>query len=742
MRLRSRGALACALVIGLGASSTLSADAAESQEQRPRIGVAFGGGSARGLAHVGVLRWFDEHRIPVDLAAGTSMGGLIGGAFASGMSPSELSTLLANTDWDAMFGSSAFEYKNIRRKRDARDYPSHIEFGLKRGFSLPTAINDGQEVENLLGRITAPYYALEHFDNLPTPFRSVAVDLRTARIVVLDHGSLAQALRATMSLPGIFPPVEIGDYLLVDGGAMNNVPADVVRQMGADVVIAVNVGAAADPRMINQSLLAIMGSTVDAMMRAGTRTALESADLIITPPLKGFRSLDWRRSRDLADDGYQAAEVMRDKLLPYALDEADWQAYLSARDARRRTELPPPQSLTFSGVASSDESLMKTQLQPYVGRPIDIPSLERTLARFKGLDRYQTVTWTLAKMSESVILQINAKSKTYAPPFLMSAVTLENTSSEEFRFRLAARYLAFDLVGSGSELRIDGAVGARPSLGAELYRPITRTPMFVAFAAGTMGERLSLFVEDRAIAEYDQRRSSVGADAGVNLGRVSDVRGGVRWGRMSNTLHSGNPLLPDVSGQTSEARLQWQFDDQDSPVVPSRGAHVTARLRHILQAPDVPSSFPTDRTNDDVTQAEVNGSQAWSMGRRNVLFVAGGAGTSFDGHPLADEQFALGAPLRLGAFDTGEIRGDHFILLTTAYLRVVGRLPDLLGGNVYLGGWIENGSAFDDFDTAKVYTHFSGGAIVDTLMGPMLVAGSAAVDGRWRFYVSIGSLLR
>src|SRR5262245_21212668 len=214
--------------------------------ERPRVGVAFGGGSARGIAHVGVIRWLEEHRIPIDVAAGTSMGGLVGGAFASGMEAAELQAFITSIDWDELFGASSFEYKNIRRKADARAYPSRTEFGLKGGIVPPTALNNGESVELLLARITAPYFGIEDFDGLPTPFRTVAVDLITAQPVIMRKGPLADAMRATMSLPLIFPPVDVDGRLLVDGGVMNNVPADVVKAMGADRVVAVNVGQLTD----------------------------------------------------------------------------------------------------------------------------------------------------------------------------------------------------------------------------------------------------------------------------------------------------------------------------------------------------------------------------------------------------------------------------------------------------------------------------------------------------------------
>ena len=192
----------------LATQIVLVARPAAAQPARRTVGVAFGGGSARGIAHIGVIKWFEENHIPIDAAAGTSMGGLVGGAFATGMSAAELRALITNTDWDVMFGSSSFPFKNIRRKEDARSYPSRLEFGVKKGIVPPTALNDGQQVDFLLARIAAPYYDLQRFDDLPTPFRVVAVDLLKGEKAVLDSGPLATALRATMSLPGIFPPVQ------------------------------------------------------------------------------------------------------------------------------------------------------------------------------------------------------------------------------------------------------------------------------------------------------------------------------------------------------------------------------------------------------------------------------------------------------------------------------------------------------------------------------------------------------
>ena len=310
-------------------------------------------------------------------------------------------------------------------------------------------------------------HGIANFDDLPTPFRCVAVDLISANQVVLERGSLAQAMRATMSLPGIFPPVEIDGRLLVDGGAMNNVPADVARSMGATVVMAVNVSSTAEPANGSSSMLGVIANTIDAMMLASTRRGIAQADIVIKPELEEFGSLDWRRAHDLAVAGYQAAESMKDKLLPLALSADDWQRYVEARRAKRRTTIATPAALAVEGASQADERQIRMLLEPRVGQQLDPAAIKLDIDTLSGLDAYQTIDWALQEREGQQTLVIRATPKSYAPPFLMLAPTLQNTTSEDFTFQLAGRYLAYDVLTSRSELRIDAALGSTPGIGAE-----------------------------------------------------------------------------------------------------------------------------------------------------------------------------------------------------------------------------------------------------------------------------------
>jgi NTE family protein len=710
---------------------------------RPTVGVAFGGGSARGIAHVGVIRWLEEHRIPIDVAAGTSMGGLVGGAFASGMDAGELETFVTGLNWDELFGASSFAFKNIRRKADARAYPARLEFGLRGGIVPPAALNNGEYVELLLGRIAAPYFEVENFDDLPTPFRTVAVDLLSAQPVVMRRGSLADAMRATMSLPLIFPPVEVDGQVLIDGGTMNNIPADIVKEMGADRVVAVNVGDLSDREGVTYTMFGVAGDTIDAMMRASTKRALASADVVINVPLKEYGSLDWRRAGDLIDEGYRAAEAMRDQLLPLAVSDAEFEVWRRARQARRRTELPVPAFIELEGFAMKDTKRLNMLLARHVGVPLDIGAVEQDIALVTGLDRYQTVTWRMMRdPSRGYGLRVRGRVKSYAPPFLMLGVNLENTTSSDFRITATARYLTFDIAGSGSELRVDGTIGSDPSLATELYLPIGSTPLFVAPYAGIGSATFNLIEEDAVIARYGQIVSRVGLNVGVNLGARSDVRAGAYVGQSKASIEVGDPGFPELRGKETGAEIVWRLDTQDSPVVPAAGILSQVRLSHVFNGPDIQIGEETVEFNTPVTQLSAVGNRFWSVGPQNRVFAYGGIGTSFNDTPLPTDQFSLGTPFRLGAYNTGELRGPHYYVVTGGYLHRVGRLPDFMGGPVYLGGWLENGDAFDEWSNARWRTNGGAGLVMDTLVGPVIVAGSWSFDGRWRTYIGIGRLFR
>jgi NTE family protein len=426
------------------------------------------------------------------------------------------------------------------------------------------------------------------------------------------------------------------------------------------------------------------------------------------------------------------------------VSEAEWQQWRDRRQAARLHTLPTPAFVRVEGAAPGDTERMQKALLLHVGHPLDLDALAATVHELGGLDRYETLSWSIVEQNGADGLQVAARPKSYGPPFMYLGISLENTTGNEFRFGLAGRYLAFDVLGSGSETRIDASVGSDPSLAAAWYRPLGSSRLFIELGAGVASQSLSAIADGHTFAQYTRTRTGVVIDGGVNAGRDDEVRAGLRYGWSSANISIGDPGLPELKGEDSWVIGQWTHDGQDNAIVPSRGLHSVAWLRHYFSAPVPTEVVREERTSEGVTQFQIAGSWMKSLdrGARRRVFTSGGIGTSFDGQPFPTEQFTLGGPLRMSAFSVGEQRGDHFLQGATGYLHQLMRLPDFLGGPVFLGGWIEVGSAFNHAEDAEVGLHTSAALILDTLIGPMFAGLSFGIDGNSRYYIGIGRLFQ
>ena len=731
------------VVVGLLAGAVAPARA--QPPDHPRVGLALGGGSALGLAHVGVLQWFDEHRIPVDLIAGTSIGGLIGGAFACGMTADEIDALISAINWDKMFQADVpYALKDFRRKQDARALSSRIEFGLKKGFRLPPAVNTGQQVHFLLQRIALPYFDVASFDDLPTPYRAVATDLRAAETVILDRGNLVDAMRATMTIPGVFDPIVMGPRLLVDGGLLKNLPADVVRDMGADVVIAVDVGKEARGPRRYDTLLDVLRQTMDVVMLENSHRALAASSIVIRPELTGFGTMDWRRSRTLIERGYNAAEAASSTLLPLALDEAGYAAWKAGRAARRRTTPPTPQFVSVPGVSAEEQAVIRRRLAVHLSRPVDVARLNADLLALTGSDRYERIDYEFTRADGQLGLLVRVRPRENGPPFLAVAPVLGNAGASVFSMSVRGRMTAYDLVGRGSEARVDASAGTGLSASAELWLPLSRSRWFVAYHGSVSRTLTPGYSGTATYAEHRVRRADVGIDVGFTTGRWSEFRAGVGLAHVDATPTGEASAIPSVRGSERFTSVEWTFDGQDSPMIPSRGLFARVRAKRFAKVappggtgPLIPTDYP-----DRFDRAEFDGSLFAPIGSRYRVFTRFGVGSTFGAHPLAPNDFGLGGPPGLSALRPNEIHGSEYMLFASGMLRSVARLPDMLGDYVFVGAWVENGTAFERLASARWHTHLSGGLVMETFLGPVFVAGSAGLDGHGRFYVGVGPFLR
>ena len=414
--------LASLVVIGsclFPLSPTFAQDPAPPEpHKRLKIGVALEGGGALGLAHIGVLQSLEDQHIPIDYLAGTSMGGLVGGLYALGKSPKQLEEIVSKQNWDFIIaGQEDFSDLSYRRKEDARAYPNMLQMGLKKGLSLPSGLNSGQGVSSLIDEETLAYAHSGSFDDFPIPFRCVATNLVTAQPKVFDHGSIAVALRSTMSIPGVFAPVREGNDVYVDGGLLGNLPTDVVRKMGADIVIAVHLEITpVNPDQL-QSLFSVLGQSIEAVIHANELRGMSGADLMISVELKDFTAMEYNKAQVITARGKAAADAKSRVLAPYALNDADWQAYLAQRKAREKVNVPVPTFLEVRGVTAEAAKELQAYLQPLVGKPVDPAETDSVLDRLTGTGRYNSADYWLAEENGRTGLIVNMHEKSYAPPF-------------------------------------------------------------------------------------------------------------------------------------------------------------------------------------------------------------------------------------------------------------------------------------------------------------------------------------
>ena len=732
-----RVVLLCLSTLAVAASSGTAQQQPETapqtsgQTSRPTIGVALEGGGALGFAHIGVLKWFEEHHIPIDYIAGTSMGGLVGGLYATGKSPEELRHLVEQQNWDLIIGGrTQYQDLSFRRKEDLRAYPNSLVVGLKDGLTLPAGLNAGQEISLLIDHETLPYSELKSFDQLPIPFRCVGTDLVSGKEIVFENGSLAKAMRATMSIPGLFSPVRDGDKVYVDGGLVSNLPTDVVRKMGADIVIAVHLETApAKPEDI-QSLFSVLGRSVDVVIRENEIRGLSGADLIVNVNLRDFSSLDYPKATAIIEKGESAAEQKARILAPYSLNDADWQKYLQTRDARKQSLVPVPQFVRVEGASPEAQTQLEKIFGRLVNKPVEAKSLESILDRLTGTGRYDSAGYRMVKENGANGLVITVHEKNYAPPTLQFGFEMDGAESDNVNFTLASRLTFMDVAGYRSEWRTDVLFGNTYGVASELYRPFTASSRwFVAPHADASDSAFDLYRKSDPLADYRVSRAGIGADLGYGFGRFAEVRLGYEVGYLNARLRLGTPQFAPVEGRTGDFKFHFLVDHTDDPVIPRRGFGAETTVRWFESSPGAAQQFPAMQLNLRYFQP---------ITRPASLFVVAEGGSTFGYQDVGIPQFFLGGPLRLSAYGTNELYGNQYYLFRAGYLHQIASLPTFLGKNVYAVGNYEFGKMYGFANESKFPNDFAAGVIAQTAFGPFFIGGSVGDSGHQKWFFQLG----
>jgi len=704
---------------------------------RPRIGLALSGGGALGLAEIGVIQWMEEHHIPVDRIAGTSMGSIIGAMYATGMSPGEIQQFAEKINWnEALLPEPVYTQLSYRRKQDRRDFQINAPLGLKHGLSGPNGYNSGHGVGLLLDRIAFPESGIASFDDLPIPFRCVATDMLSGEGVVLRDGPLAQAVRASMAIPGVFTPVEMNGRVLADGAMVQNIPVETVLAMDADAVIAVELQLAPGNRKDMETLTGVLSRAVDVMITQNEHRSLALAKVTVSIGMNGFFQTDYSRVRDLVALGRRSAAAQSAALLPYAIqDPAEWQEYLAARAARRRHRPDKIEIVEVTGADSDTDSRIQHGLTKNLQGPLDLSKVDRQLNRIAGEGQFDRLGYEGFTQNGVPGLRVTTHEKSYGPPFLDLAINVDGSGVAAFDFSAGARVTFMDIAHRGGEWRNDLLFGSSNLAASEFYQPLWQSRFFVAPYVFASKYARNSFTGLTRVAVFGDERAGGGFDLGYDSGRRSEFRIGYELfdGKLSPLI--GNAGLPIVSGSTGELRERYVWDGQDSPSVPRTGTRLVITASRVLQSPGL--AHP-------IGQLEVQTSSFLPVGPKTSLFFNISGGTTFRGSAGPFQVFSLGGPFRLGAYLPYEFVGNNYAYSSVGFHRELYRLPQLAGGKIYWAGWYEAGTAFGTTTSNPgpivVRGTFNLGLIADTIVGPVALAGSVSPTGQSRVNFSIGRL--
>ena len=707
------------------------------KSDRPKIGLVLQGGGALGLAHVGVITWMEEHHIPIDYIAGTSMGGLVGGVYATGHNAVEMRQIVNGIPWDqVMAGQTPFNDLAYRRKEDARAYPNSLEFGLRKGVQFPEGFNSGQQVSLVLDKIAAPYSEIKSFNDLPTPFACVATDLVTEKPKVFRSGSLSLALRSTMSLPGIFTPVRTKDAIYADGGLLNNIPVNVAKEMGADLTVAIHLSEAQLLPNANLSTFSVLGQSLSVMISANELQNMENADILVSVPVQKWGALSFDQADAIIKAGYDAAAAKSKVLLTLAVDDATWKQYLADRASRRRAD-PVPMFVAVDGVNGDLSRRVQEQMAGLIGKPLDSDQLDQAIMRLKGFGRFSVLNYSYEERNGQQGLLIKTEENTYGPPIVRPLILIDGSSLRNVTLDLGARVTFLDFGGFRSEWRTDFVLFSDYGLNSEYYHPFTPlTHWFIAPRIQADNNPLYLYDNNQLTAIYRRTTLGGGVDAGYQFGNTGELRVGYEGGWQNFARQIGNPNeLESFSGGYGASKLQYRLDRLDDPVIPRSGQSFQGDFYWYNASPEAPKPYPV---------LEGQGEMFHRLNEPSSVFLSGTAGTTFD-HETGLPQFSLGGSRYLVSYGTNELLMDKYFLFQLGYIRQLAKLPPLLGSGIYFLGLYEAaqvyGAPHTIVNTASGFpTDAAAGIVVNTIFGPVEAAYAYGDTGHNKFFFRVGRL--
>ena len=739
--------------VSVSASAVSSAASTAPQPQRPKIGLVLSGGGARGFAHVGVLKALEEARVPVDFIVGTSMGAIIGGLYASGMNADELERELVAVDWGDLFDRrEPRQLLSQRRKEEDFEFAPMLQMGFRDGeFRLPSGAVSSRSLEMLLRRYTLTTRHLATFNGLPTPFRAIATDMETGKAVVMEHGDLAAALRASMSVPGVFSPLEVDGQILGDGGLVNNLPVDVARRMGADIIIAVNIGTPLAGRDTLGTVLGVTAQMVNILTEQNVQASLAQLtpkDLLLTPNLGQHTSADFDDALALVKIGHAYAHAERAALIRYAAPEqayATWQTQRIAQTLANSARVGSLKEVQFEGISSLRAERLKEVLAMPLDQPVSVKQIENDMQELAATGDYERVDYRLENQGQpgAESLVVSLRENDWGPNYLRIGMDLQTDFEGRSAFNLRLSHNRHWLDESGAEWRNRIQVGETMGLYSEIYQPWGAKGQGFAAAYFDGGlKRVELYNLDGALAATGRRQTvQVGADLGLpldRLGRFGDLRlGGFANARravpelVSAALVDEGVTVATESWREMGLRALVTSDQLDYANFPSSGYRTSAELAVGRLYNDGDSSQFT-RLN-----ATATGVKSWGPHTLNASVRLGMASDIPQG---AIDEYSLGGFQQLSGYRVGQVAGNY---LTFGRLTYYQRLPwqGGLARALFAGGSLEFGNAWAERRDMSLGDLRSGSSLfvgADTGLGPLYLSVVHARKGYTGLYLFLG----
>ena len=694
------------------------------------------------MSEIGVLEWFEDHHIPVDMIAGTSMGGMVGALYASGKTIDQLKGVMTDEVFTNVFSFRAsYKSRSFRRREDERELPNALTIGLKHGVSFRNSVLTDQGLNGFLDREFLRYGDRTDFNKLPIPFRCLSTDLNAAQTVTFARGSLPDAVRASVSLPGIFQPFELNGHEFVDGAVLENLPTQAVHAMKADVVLAVSLPLRPVGMGDLNSILGVLQRSFSVAIEGNERRSRELANVVIEPNVGGFTDGDYLKAKEMAVRGYEAAERQKAALLQYAVNEDQWAAYLAQRAARRPGMAGNLLRVRVKAPNESVTRAVERMFRPLVDKPMDTKAIDGLLDDIRGDDRYEA-DYTIgyedgnsdSPLSGRPTVLVTVTDKKTGPPFLLLGANVQAQTTGVTRATVEGILLDQDFGGYGSELRTHVKLGFLTQIDSEYYRRLFDTTrpagaVFLAPHGGILREPFYIYRDQNRLSERELQTAGGGADIGWSNRRTAELRVGwegenVRW-----RTDVGSDGEPDVIGQMQKARVQFVYDTQDRALVPRFGIRWATDAGYLYNAVDSPNA----------PQITTRVSYSHEIGKNVFAMVAEG-GTMFNRNVAEPFRFTLGGPLRLSASAIDEYRGTDYFLLSPALLRRIAELPAPLGQSIYIAAAYEAGEMRVPNGPTIVRQDVLFGLVAETPLGVITLAPAIGDDGHRKFQFTLGKL--